>query len=190
METSSPSRIQVTPRAVTTSQCQRDQGRRSIRCGILVVTEVSEAGICHRTIIERRCRMPAARKPACLISTRTSQSAAPVRISIRSSRTPPPDFFMSLTGRVRPQQAAPAGIRRLHPPALAHSHGRGVPEVASGVDEDNRLIRRISAIRRKERAKRIERGGFNNERGRYVQNLSAGLLNLCFRTISPRPSVP
>jgi hypothetical protein len=36
MVTSSPSRIQTVPRPITTIQCQRDQGSRSSRPGILV----------------------------------------------------------------------------------------------------------------------------------------------------------
>src|SRR5712691_7460888 len=38
MVTSSPSRIQVMPSAMTTSQCHRLQGRRSILAGIVVLT--------------------------------------------------------------------------------------------------------------------------------------------------------
>ena len=37
MVTSSPSRIHTVPSPITTSQCQRDQGSRSIRAGMSVV---------------------------------------------------------------------------------------------------------------------------------------------------------
>ena len=37
MVTSSPSRIHTVPSPRTTSQCQRDQGSRSIRAGMLVL---------------------------------------------------------------------------------------------------------------------------------------------------------
>ena len=51
MDTSSPSSTHVMPSAVTTSQCHRDQGSRSIRCGILVVKEEpGAAGISYRNI--------------------------------------------------------------------------------------------------------------------------------------------
>ncbi len=51
MDTSSPSSTHVTPSAVTTSQCHRDQGSRSIRCGMSVMMGApGAAGISYRTI--------------------------------------------------------------------------------------------------------------------------------------------
>ena len=53
MDTSSPSSTHVMPSAVTTSQCHRDQGSRSIRCGMSVVMGALGAADMSNRIIDR-----------------------------------------------------------------------------------------------------------------------------------------
>ena len=52
MVTSSPSRIHTVPRPTTTSQWNFDQGRRSIRAGMVVRIVFSDAGLCFEEMCE------------------------------------------------------------------------------------------------------------------------------------------
>src|SRR5262249_39522705 len=53
MDTSSPSNTHVIPSAVTTSQCHRDHGSWSIRCGMLVVMGVAGGEVIPYRITDR-----------------------------------------------------------------------------------------------------------------------------------------
>src|SRR5512141_1434743 len=76
MDTSSPSSNHVTPRAVTTSQCHRDQGKRSIRCGMLVLMGALGAADMPNPITDRTLHN---KRAADVLSTRSTTSRARVQ---------------------------------------------------------------------------------------------------------------
>jgi hypothetical protein len=120
MDTSSPSRIHVTPRAVTTSQCHRDQGKRSIRCGILVLMgAVGAVGMSYR-IIDRHL----ARRVICLPLPLTSSSSKSIlwvilcgthsSLDHRTGAETRPDFRIT-RGLIRDCCLAPASRSTVEP---------------------------------------------------------------------------